>query len=161
MWLNISIYLYWICISGVLSSNTILWYARRRHFLLCWSHCMQFNLGGVVIQSVKLQFLIVQKPGSTNFRKVVDPVSIADKMSFCKISRSLEAERLSSIIIASLWNFTGVSAALLPVCLSRFSAIGQFQTPISRLRDFVRNGDNPSYLISKRDTGINKTSLLI
>ena len=43
------------------------------------------------------------------------PVPISDKMSYRKISWSLEAARLVVQIIASLWNLTGTSTALLPV----------------------------------------------
>ena len=54
------------------------------------------------------------------------PVSISDKTSYRKISWSLEAARLVVQIIASLWNLTGTSAALLPRCLSNFEVIRQF-----------------------------------
>ena len=44
-------------------------------------------------------------------------------------------------VVRSLWNLTGTSAALLPMCLSNFKAIRQFKVPISWLRDFTRSGD--------------------
>ena len=42
-------------------------------------------------------------------------------------------------MIVSLWNLTGISAALLPRCLSNFRAIGKVEISISRLRDFKRS----------------------
>ena len=44
-------------------------------------------------------------------------------MSYRQISRSLETARLDFIMIASHWNLTGLSATLLPKCLSNFRAI--------------------------------------
>ena len=57
--------------------------------------------------------------------QVLGPVLIPDKMSYSKISWSIEAARLVVWIIASLWNLTGTSVALLPRCLSNFGAIVQ------------------------------------
>ena len=54
------------------------------------------------------------------------PVSISEKTSFLKISSSLEAARFVFRIIRSLWNLTGTSAAVLPMCPSNFEAIRQF-----------------------------------
>ena len=45
------------------------------------------------------------------------------KTYYCLIPYSLEATRLDVIKIASLCNLTGISAALLPSCLSNFKAI--------------------------------------
>ena len=56
-------------------------------------------------------------------RKALDLVSISDKTFHRTISWSLEAARLAIWIIASLWNLTGTSGALLPRCLSNFRAI--------------------------------------
>ena len=47
------------------------------------------------------------------------------KTSYRHISWSLEATRLHVIMIVSLWNLTGISATLLPRCLSYFRAIGK------------------------------------
>ena len=58
--------------------------------------------------------------GSTS---LLGPVSISHNTSHCKILWSPEATRLVVWIIASLWNLTGTSAALLPMCLSNFRAI--------------------------------------
>ena len=49
--------------------------------------------------------------------------SLSGKTSYRQISWSLEAARLSVIMIVSHWNLTGISAALLPRCLSNFRAI--------------------------------------
>ena len=51
--------------------------------------------------------------------------SLSGWASYRKISWRLEAARLGIIIIVSLWNLTGISAVLLPRCLSNFKAIGQ------------------------------------
>ena len=48
--------------------------------------------------------------------------SLSGKTSYRQISWSLEAARLSVIVIVSHWNLTGISAALLPRCLSNFRA---------------------------------------
>ena len=82
------------------------------------------------------------------------PVSISAKTSYRKISWSLEATRLVVNIIASLWNLTDTSAALLPKCLSNFRAIGQFQIQISRLRDFTISYEKTSFLILRQGPGI-------
>ena len=65
-------------------------------------------------------------------------------------SRGVEAARLV-VCVVSLWNLTGTSAAVLPICLSNFRAIGQFQIQISRLRDFVRSYSKTSFRILKQD----------
>ena len=49
----------------------------------------------------------------------------SDKTYCRQISWSVEAARLDVIMIISLWNLTGFSAALLPRCLSNFGAIGK------------------------------------
>ena len=110
--------------------------------------------------------LLHQAPGLSVYAKSVlpwhrslGPVSISDKTSYRKISRSLEAARLVVKITASLWNLTGTSAALLPRCLSNFRAIEQFYIQISRLRDFTRSYDKTSYRILKRSSGCKVLSL--
>ena len=59
------------------------------------------------------------------------------KTFYRQIPWSLEAGRLHVKMIESIWNLTGILAALLPRCLSNFRAIGKFWTRISRLRDFT------------------------
>ena len=83
---------------------------------------------------------------------VQGPVSMSDKKSYRKISWSLEAARLVDWIIASLWNLTGTSAAVLPMCLSTFKAIGEF-IQISRFRNITKSHDTTSYRILKRGPG--------
>ena len=51
--------------------------------------------------------------------------SLSGKTTYRQISRSLEAARLGVIMIVSLRNLTGISAAMLPMCLSSFRAIGK------------------------------------
>ena len=83
-----------------------------------------------------------------------DPVSISEKTSYHKISWSLEATRFVFRIVRSLWNLTGTSAALLPMCLSNFKAIQQFKVPILWLRDFTRSYDKTSFRILRRGPGV-------
>ena len=77
--------------------------------------------------------------------------SLNDQTSYRQISRSLEAPRLDVIMIVSLWNLTCTSAALLPMCLSNFRAIGKVQTQISWLRDFTRSCGKTSYRLVNKD----------
>ena len=51
--------------------------------------------------------------------------SLSGKTSYRQISRSLEVARLDVTIIESLWNQTGISAALLQRGLSNFRTIGK------------------------------------
>ena len=81
------------------------------------------------------------------------PVSISEKTSFRKISSSLEAARFVFRIVRSLWNLTGTSAAVLPMCLSNFKTIRQFKVPISWLRDFTRSYEKTSFRILRRGPG--------
>ena len=70
-----------------------------------------------------------------------DPASISEKTSFCKISLSLEAAGFVFKIVRSLWNLTGTSAAVLPMCLSNFKAMRQFKNTnlvASRLYEILR-----------------------
>ena len=83
-------------------------------------------------------------------RRTLGPVSISEKTSFRKISLSLEAARFVFRIVRSLWNLTGTSAAVLPMCLSNFKAIRQFKVPISWLRDFTRSYEKTSFRILRR-----------
>ena len=55
-----------------------------------------------------------------------------------KISLNLKAARLDVKVIVSPGNLTGISTALLSMCLWNFRAIGEVKTWIWRLRDFAR-----------------------
>ena len=79
--------------------------------------------------------------------------SLRGKTSYCQISRSLEAARLDVIIILSLWNVTGISAVLLPRCLSNFRAIGKVWTSTSLLRVSTRSCGTTSVRLLNRGTG--------
>ena len=94
-----------------------------------------------------------RRPNAGPIHKVQGPVSTSEKTSFRKISWSLEAARFVFEIVRSLWNLTGTSAALLPICLSNFKAIRQFKVPISWLRDFTRSYEKTSYPILRRGPG--------
>ena len=76
--------------------------------------------------------------------------SLSGKTSYRKISWSLEAARFGFKLFQSLWNLAGTSAALLPRCLSNFTAIRPLQHPISRHRDFTRFGGKTSYRLVNR-----------
>ena len=70
--------------------------------------------------------------------------------TYRKISWSLEAARLVVIMTVSVWNWTGISAALLPMCMSNFGKIGKVETRISRLRNFTRScGKTSVYLVNR------------
>ena len=93
-------------------------------------------------------------PTTSSFStKHLGPVSISEKTSFRKISWSLETARFVFRIIRSLWNLTGTSAALLPMCLSNFKAIWQFKVPFSWLRDFARFYEKTYFRILRRGPG--------
>ena len=81
--------------------------------------------------------------------------SLSGKTSYRQISWSLEAARLSVIMIVSHWNLTGISAALLPRCLSNFRAIQKVWTRISWLRDFTKSCGKTSYGLVNRGPGWN------
>ena len=70
-----------------------------------------------------------------------------------KISWSREAARLDVILIVSPWSLTGISAALLSICLSNFRATVQVYTRISRFRDFTRYCGKTSYRLVNRGRG--------
>ena len=58
-------------------------------------------------------------------KNILGLYSLSGKTSYRQISWSLETARLDVIMIVSLWNLAGVSAALLPRCLPNFRAIGK------------------------------------
>ena len=99
-----------------------------------------------IVLLISLDF-IQNNPDSATGRLVwvQGPVSISEKTSFHKISSSLEAARFVFRIVRSLWNLTGTSAAVLPMCLSNFKAIRQFKVPISWLRVFTRSYEKTSF----------------
>ena len=70
---------------------------------------------------------------------VYNRASISGMTSYRQSSWSLEAARFDIVMIVSLWHFTDISAALLPMCLSNFRAIGKVLIRIPRLRDFTRS----------------------
>ena len=86
-------------------------------------------------------------------RKTQGLYSLSGKTSYHKISWSLEAARFGFKLFQSLWNLAGISAALLPRCLSNFRAIQPLQHPISRLRDFTRFDGKTSYRLVNRGPG--------
>ena len=95
-----------------------------------------------------------QSSRTTSMHTHQGPVSISENTSFRKISLSLEAARFVFRIVRSLWNLTGTSTAVLPMCLSNFKAIRQFKVPISWLRDFTRSYEKTSFRILRRGPGV-------
>ena len=90
--------------------------------------------GSVKIPSVmKLMRCVKQCP-------LLGLFSLSGKTSHHHISWGFEAARLNIIIVVSLWNLTGISAALLSRCLSNLRSIGNIQTRVSRLRIFTSCG---------------------
>ena len=71
--------------------------------------------------------------------------SLSGKTSYRPNPWRLEAARLDVLVIISLWNWTGISAALLPRCLSNFRAIEKIFSRISWIRDFTRSCSKTSY----------------
>ena len=63
--------------------------------------------------------------------------SLNNNASYRKISLSLKAVRLDIIMIASLWNSTGLSAFLPPMCLLIGKKMGKVDTWISWLGDLT------------------------
>ena len=51
--------------------------------------------------------------------------SLSGQTSYCQISWRHDPARLDVIMIVSLWNLSGILAALLPSCLANFRAIGK------------------------------------
>ena len=74
------------------------------------------------------------------------------KQKMILLSWILEAARLDCYKTVSLWNLTGISAAL-PRCLSNFRAIEKVWTQISRLWDLARSCGKTSYRLVKRGPG--------
>ena len=83
--------------------------------------------------------------------------SLSGRTSYRKILWSLETARLGVIMIVSLWNLTSISAALLPRCLSNFTAIANVSTRISQLRDFTRSCSKTTVRLVNRGAGDNRT----
>ena len=86
-------------------------------------------------------------PRSTN---ILGLSSLSGRMSYRMNSWSLEATILGFILMQSLWNLTGTSAAALLRCLSNSSATRKVWHQISRLRDFTRFGGKVSYRLMNR-----------
>ena len=66
------------------------------------------------------------------------PVSISHKTCYRKISQSLDGTIFVFRVVGSLWNLTGVSAAVLPRGLSNFKTIWWFVLGISMIREILR-----------------------
>ena len=80
----------------------------------------------------------------------LDLYLLSGKTSYQQNMWSFKAMRLDVIMIISLWYLTGISAVLLPKCLSNFKAIGNGLNRISRLQDFTRSCGKTSYRLVNR-----------
>ena len=87
------------------------WFEKLSHSL--WRHCNVIKLHVLWVTSL-LNLVYLQ-----------GLYSLSGETSYRQISWSLEAARLTVIRIVSLWNLTGISAALLRRCQSNFRAIGK------------------------------------
>ena len=87
----------------------------------------------------------------------LDPASVSDKTSYCKISQILEAARFVFRIVWSLWKLINTLAAVLPMCLLTFRAMQWFKLPISWLRPFRRCYDKTSYQILRQCPCVRKS----
>ena len=67
----------------------------------------------------------------------LSPVLESDRTSCRGISRGLEALRFEFIIDWSLWDLTGILAALFSMCLTNLGTMCAFWQLISRLRTFA------------------------
>ena len=61
--------------------------------------------------------------------------SLSDEISYCKTSWTLTVMRFGVRGKQSLWNLTGILAAMLPKCLSNFIVMVTFKYTILRLQD--------------------------
>ena len=94
-----------------------------------------------------MHFTMFCYDGVAKFNLILGLCSLSGRATYHKITSSLEAKRLEVIMIVSLWNLTGISAAALPWCQSSFRAIGEVWTRISWLRYFVRYYGQASVLL--------------
>ena len=86
-------------------------------------------------------------------QKYLGLYSLSTKMSYRRISWSLEAVRLDVIMIVSIKNLTDISRVPLPRYVSNFRAIVKVKTQISRLRDFTRFWGKTSFRLVNIDPG--------
>ena len=118
-----------ICILSYISYTMYMW-THKSTSIHVYSCC---NVKFTTISHMRSWMMLdywCQCTGSWDPRKVTNAFlqglySLSGKTSYRQISRSLEVARLDVTIIVSLWNLTGISAALLPRCLSNFRAIGK------------------------------------
>ena len=77
------------------------------------------------------------------------PISVSDKTSYCKISKSLKPTRLDVKMLTPLWNLAGYSAAPLLNHQPNFCEIEKLETPIPHLQGFSGHYSKKSYMILK------------
>ena len=88
-------------------------------FAKWWPYCLGFNVHALfAIDHVDCVLLCF---GPRLSRQSL--YSLSGQTSYRKTLWSLEAARLDIIMIVSLWNLTGISAVLRPMCLSNCRAI--------------------------------------
>ena len=110
----------------------------RKYILKCHLILIQENAFENVICKMAA---ILFRPQCDMLSCHYDPVlySLSVKTSYRQILWSLKATRLGVIMIKSFWNLTGISAALLPRCLSNIRVIEKAKTPILPLWGFTRS----------------------
>ena len=112
------------------------------------------RLGQIKDRMITKAYLSIHLSEMANLLIDLGPVSISDKTSYMKFSRSLEAARFLFRLVRSHWNLTGTTAAVLPKCQSNFKAMRSFKRSISWLRDFTRSYDKTPYRILKRGPAV-------
>ena len=142
----------WVWLSNKFRKKHNLVYKKR---WLSNMRCLQYHFQGSstrnIIQCLRMQYFSIKFASWGDLLLFQGFYSLSGKMSYHMISWSLEAARLDVIIIASLWNSTGISAVLLQRCLSNCGVIWKVWTQISRLRDFTRFAGKTSYCLVNRD----------
>ena len=104
---------------GRLRENT--WIGKFAIGALCFSRMKVVQLGALCFSRMK----VVQLKWIRRTRKGLGLYSLSGKTSYRQISWSLEAARLDVVMVVSLWNLTGTSAAALPRYLPKFREIGK------------------------------------
>ena len=128
----------------------------HKHLSFCRLEIEKNNLGTKLIEGVTTRFITTTLWGMwiTEFLWSFQGLYLlSGRASYRKISWSLEAARLNVILIVSLWNLTGSSAAALPSCLSNFRAIEKALTWISRLQHFAKSCGKTSARLVNRGPG--------
>ena len=103
----------------------MLWHSGELHILTPLALLLNIAKEPIHVTHMIHKMIIVFYPSASHCSWPLGLHSLSCKTSYHQILWSLEAARLGVMIIVALWNFTGISAVLLPWCLSNFKAIGK------------------------------------